>query len=124
MNWKALSKSRLGFVDELVVEADVELVVLRANTVRSGAGTHLPSGLEDGGKIKVSGLRRATLLVNLQHVGATNHLVDGTEAELGHDSTEIFREVVEEVDHLLGLAGKLGAKLRVLGGDTDRASVD
>jgi hypothetical protein len=39
-------------------------------------------------------------------------------------STKVFSHVIEEVDDLLGLAGELGAELRVLGGDTDRAGVD
>ena len=53
-----------------------------------------------------------------------NHLVDGPETKLGHDCTQLVGHVVEEVDDLLRLAGELRAKLRVLGGDTDRASVD
>ena len=52
-----------------------------------------------------------------------NHLVHGPEAKLSHDGTELVSYVVEEVDHMLRRAGKLLPQLRVLGGDTNRASI-
>jgi hypothetical protein len=120
---ETLGKSWFCLIDELIVESDVELVVLLANAVGSGTRTHLPGGLKDGGEIEVSSLGSPELLVDLQHIRTTNHLVDGAEAKFGHVATKFFRNVVEEVNDLFRLAGKLGAELRVLGGDTNRASV-
>ncbi len=111
---ETLGESRLGHVDELVVEVDVELVVLGAHTVGRSAGPHLPSRLQDGAEVEVGCLRGTTLLVDLEHVSATNHLVDGPEAELGHVTTRVLHNVVEEVDDLLGLAGELRTQLWVL----------
>jgi hypothetical protein len=53
----------------------------------------------------------------------TNHLVDGSETELGHDGSELVGNIVEEVDDVLGSSSELLAKLRILGSDTNRASV-
>lgn len=71
----------------------------------------------------MSGLGSTEALVDLEHVCAPDHLVDGPEAKLRHVPAELFREVVEEVDDVLRLACEFGTKLRVLRGNTDGASV-
>ena len=72
----------------------------------------------------MSRLRSTKLIVHLEHIGPSNHLVDRAEAQLGHIPTELFGEVVEEVNDVLGLSSKLRAKLRVLRGDTNRAGIN
>jgi hypothetical protein len=52
-----------------------------------------------------------------------NHLVDGPVAELGHNSTQLVGNVVEEVDDMFGRTLEFLAKLGVLSGDTNGASV-
>ena len=59
-----------------------------------------------------------------QALGASHHLVDGTEAEAGHDAADFFGNGVKEVDHVLRLALELGAQSVVEGGDTYRAVVE
>jgi len=108
----------------LVVEAEVELVVLRDGLVGRHARAHLPRRLEQRRQVEARRLGVAQRLVHLEEVGAAHHLVDGAEAELGHDAAQLFGDVVEEVDDVLGLSRELGAKRRVLGGDADRAGVE
>ena len=81
------------------------------------------SRFEDGRQVEVLGLGRPQALVDLEHLAAADHLVDGPKAELGHDLTKLLGHEVEEVDDLLWLASELGAELRVLGCDTDRTGV-
>ena len=59
-----------------------------------------------------------------QALGSADHLVDGAEAQAGHDAADLFGNGVEEVDDILGLALELGTKTVVEGGDTDRAVVE
>lgn len=72
------------------------------------------SRFEDGRQVEVLGLGRPQALVDLEHLAAADHLVDGPEAELGHDLTKLFGHEVEEVDDLLWLSGELGPKQGVL----------
>ena len=53
-----------------------------------------------------------------------DHLVDGAEAQLGHDLAQFLGDEEEVVDHVLGRAGEALAQFRVLGGDADRAGVE
>jgi hypothetical protein len=53
----------------------------------------------------------------------TNHFIDGSEPKLGHDSTKLVRNVIEEINDMLWGALELLAELGILSGDTDRASV-
>ena len=123
MDGQAFGEGRFGLVNELVVEADVELVILRAHTVGSCTTAHLPCGLEDRREIEMRRLRRAKLLINLEHISATNHLVDGTEAELGHVSTKVFSKIVEEINDLLRLPCKFRSQLWILGSNANRTCV-
>jgi hypothetical protein len=99
-------------------------VVLGTSLVRGRSRAHLPRGLEYGTKVDVGRLRVAHAVVNLEHVCATDHLVDGAETELGHDTTQLLCNVVEEIDDMLGLACELRSELRILSSNADRASVD
>ena len=63
------------------------------------------------------------VLIHLQVFDAADHLVDRTEAQLGHDGPHVFGQEAEEVDDVLGVAIEALAQLGVLGGDADRAGV-
>jgi hypothetical protein len=62
-------------------------------------------------------------LAHLEAVHLPDHLVEGAEAELGHQLAHLFGDEEEVVDDVLGLAGEALAQLRVLGGDAHRAGV-
>ena len=63
-------------------------------------------------------------LVGLQTLDMADHFVDRPETEFGHDLAEVVGDESEIVHHGLGVTGELGAQLRVLGGDADRAGVE
>jgi hypothetical protein len=54
----------------------------------------------------------------------SDHLVEGAEAERGHDLADFLRDEEEVVDHVLGLTGEALAQDRVLRRDADRAGVE
>lgn len=118
-------------------------MLLRLDLVRRDPRAHLPCRLEERRQVEACRLGVAERVVDLEHVGAADHLVDGAEAELGHDGTQLLGDVVEEVDDVLceswewsviisrrqvqhakrtGLALELGTEFGNLGGDTDRAA--
>jgi hypothetical protein len=118
-----LLESKLRLRDKLVVETDMELVVLLADVVGGNARTEGVGRCQDEGKIDVLGLSIAEVVTNAQNLSTANHLVNGTETKLGHDSTKLVGDVVEEVDNVLRGTLELASQLGVLGGNTDRASV-
>lgn len=69
------------------------------------------------------GFRGTEGVVDDQVLGSTNHLIDSSESKLGHDASELFDDVVEEVDDLFGLTSEFGTESRVLGSNTDGTSV-
>ena len=99
------------------------LVVLGLNSVGGNIGSHQVCRLENRRQVEQSSLGCSERFVDAKLVGSTNHLVDGSETEFGHDGSQFFDDVVEEVDDLLGLTGELGSESGVLGSDTDRAGV-
>ncbi len=56
-------------------------------------------------------------------VAAADHLLEGAEAELGHQLAHFLGDEAHEVDDVLRLAGELGPQPRVLRGHADRAGV-
>ena len=58
-----------------------------------------------------------------QTIGATYHVVDTLEAQLGHDFTSILCHHKQIVDHVFGFTGKLGSEFWVLSGYANGASV-
>ncbi|GFZ47935.1 hypothetical protein JCM24511_05682 [Saitozyma sp. JCM 24511] len=123
LHGETLGDGRLGLVDEFVVETDVQLVVLGTDSVSGHIGAHEVSRLENRRQVEVLGLGRTESLVHTEVIGATDHLVDGAETELGHDGTKLLDDIVEKVDDLLRLASKFGTERGVLRGDTDGAGV-
>jgi hypothetical protein len=116
-------KSKLGLGDKLVVETDVQTMILFAHVEGSNTRAEGVCRSQDQGQIDVLGLSSAEVITDAKDLAVTNHVVDGPEAKLGHDGTELVSNVVEEVNDVLGCTGELLSELRVLGSDTDRASV-
>ncbi len=98
-------------------------MVLRSDSVRRSIGTHEMSRLENRGKVEMLSFGCPQDLIDYEHLGSTDHLVNGPESQLGHDLSKLLDDVVEEVDNLFGLTSELGAKSGILSGDTNGASV-
>ena len=60
---------------------------------------------------------------HLDALRASDHLVDGAEAELGHVLTHFLGNEAHEIDDVLRIAGELLAQLGILRGDADRAGI-
>ena len=122
--WQTLLQRHLRLGDELVVQTYVKLVILLAYVVGSNAGSQRVRWCEDEREVDVLGLGAAKILSNLEHFGAADHLIHGTEAELGHDRPQLVSEVVEEVDDMLRRALELGPQLGILSGYAYWAGVE
>ncbi len=62
--------------------------------------------------------------LNVEHVDAAYHFVDGAESEIRHVLPKLFGDEEKEIDYVLGLTLELLAQLRILRGDADRTSVE
>lgn len=96
-------------------------MVLGSDPVGGGARSHLVCRLEHVREVDVLGLGGSERLVDLEDFAVTDHFVDRSETETGHDDSKLLGDHVEEVDDLLGLSGELGSKEGVLSGDSDGA---
>jgi hypothetical protein len=121
---KTLLQSKLRFSNELVVKTSVETVVLFADIVGGHTRAKRVSRGENKREVNLLLLRGAGVVPDLEKLGTTNHLVDGADTQLGHDSTQLIGDIVEEVDDVFGGTLELLAEFRVLSGNTDRASVE
>ena len=52
-----------------------------------------------------------------------HHFVDGSEAKLCHNGSQLVRDVVKEVNNMFRSTLELGTELRVLSSNADRAGV-
>ena len=93
---QTLLESQLGLGDELVVETDVKLVVLLANIVCRNTRAQGVSGSKNQRQVDVLGLCVPEILADLKHLSVTHHLVDSPVSELGHDSSQLVGNVVED----------------------------
>src|SRR5581483_7197333 len=78
---------------------------------------------EDGAEIETTRLPMLDSFAHLDAVHAADHLVHAPETELRHQQSNLFGHEEEVVDDILGLALEFGSKGRVLGGDSDGASI-
>ena len=88
-----------------------------------GAAELAGRGRQHVGQVHLVGLPVAGHLHLAQALGVADHLVDGTEAQFGHDLAQLLGHEHHEVHHVLGLAGEAAAQLAVLRGDAHRAGV-
>ena len=61
--------------------------------------------------------------LRFEAVGAADHLLDGAEAELGHELADLGGNERHEIDDVFGLAGESRAEAWVLGGNAHRTGV-
>src|SRR5262249_13848552 len=101
----------------------VQFVVLLTDVVGRNAGADRVRRRQDEGQINVLRLRSSEIISNFQKFSPANHLIDRPQTKLGHDCTELVRNVIEEVDDVFGSAQKLFPKNRVLRSDANGASV-
>ncbi|CAF3597842.1 unnamed protein product [Fusarium graminearum] len=121
--WKALVESQLGLGDQLVVKSDVKLVVLLSDIEGGNARSELVSRGQEKRQVDVGCLVSSKVIAHLENLYMSNHLIDGTEAKLGHNGSKLVGDIVEEVDDMLGGASELLSELRVLSSDTNGAGV-
>ena len=117
LNGRSAQRQQLGDVQRLV---DAMVLDHLAVTPHFRAGFRL---VEDLAEVDALGLPVLDGLAGLEPVGATHHLGNGAEAQLGHDLADLLGDEAHEVDRVLRFAGEALAQFRVLGGDTDRAGV-
>ena len=60
----------------------------------------------------------------LQHVGTSNHFIDSSKTQLGHQFSEFFCNKKEIVDDVFRLSSKLFAQFRILSGNTNRTGIE
>ncbi len=87
----------------LAVERLVQFVVLQllAEAFHERRNVRL---VEDAGEIEPLGFPMLDGLAHFQLVAAADHVVEGAEAELGHDFAHFLGDEAHEIDHVLGLA--------------------
>ena len=98
----ALLQRRLGQVEELHVQRQVEAVILRLRAVGAHIGVWLLNRREDGAEIDAVSLPVINGLLHLQRVHPTNHFVDRTEAQLRHQLTRLLGHHEQVVHHVIG----------------------
>src|SRR5213078_3825320 len=109
--------------DDLVVERLLEAVVLWLDAAPGDRGRHV-RGVEYLRQVHALRLPVPRDVAHVEHVDAPDHVVDGADAERGHDLAQLLGDEHHEVDHVLGLALELPPQHRVLGRDADRAGVE
>src|ERR1022692_1306121 len=111
-----------GLGDEPMIEGLIEAVILGLHfAARHTRGQR--GHIEDRGEIDALGLPMSIGDGGVEALDAANHFIDGAEAEFGHVLANLVGEEEEEVDYVLRLAGKASSQDGVLGGNTDRTSV-
>jgi hypothetical protein len=101
----------------------MQTVILLSDVEGCDTGAESVCWCQDERQVDVLCLGCPEIVTDAQELAVAHHIVDGAEAQLGHDGTELVGDVVEEVDNVLGRTGKLLPKLRVLSGNANRASV-
>ena len=80
-------------------------------------------GCENQGKVDVLSLVGTEVLAYSQALCVANHFIDSSETKLCHDSSQLVRNVIKEVDDVLWCSLELLAELRVLGSDTNGTGI-
>ena len=80
--------------------------------------------IEDIAEVEATRLPVVDGLARLEPIDAPDHFFDLAEAQLRHDLAHILGNEAHEIDHVFRLAGEALTQPRILGRDTDRASVE
>ena len=75
------------------------------------------------GQVDAAGLPAVDVGVLLQHLDLADHLLEGGEAQAGHELADLLGHRQQVAHHVLGLALEAVAQHGVLGGDAHRAGV-
>ena len=110
---------RLTACNEVPIEHVVQAVILFAHTPTRDAGRQLRH-LQQRREVEATRLPLIHRCVDIETVGATDHLVHRPETEFSHQLTHLLRDEREEILDELGLAGKVLPQPRVLRRNTDR----
>ncbi len=109
-------------VKQLFVERAFQAVVLLDQAAPAHAGGHVRTR-KHRGEIQAAGFPMIHVLALSKAIRPADHFVNGAEAELRHDLSQVLCQEKEEIDHVLGLPLELLAQFGVLGGHADRAGV-
>mmetsp|Transcript_9325 Transcript_9325/g.18389 ORF Transcript_9325/g.18389 Transcript_9325/m.18389 type:complete len:622 (-) Transcript_9325:3164-5029(-) len=110
--------------NEGVVKDSLKFVVLEHVVVWDSVRVEVGGRLQETREVETLGLVVELCLVDAEHVSASNHLLVCAESKESHVRANVLSKELEEVHHVLRLANKLGAELRVLGCDTDGTCVE
>ena len=116
-------QGRARLIDQLIIQGLVEAVVLDLAVEERDIGIDIGLG-EDAGEIQTLGLPVVDRFGGVEPVHASDHLIEGMEAQFGHNLAHFLGDEGEIVDDVFGLAGEPLAQFRVLGGDAGRAGVE
>ena len=108
--------------DQFVIESLFESMILRLYAV-AGNTAGQRRIVENRRKIDASRLPVINRRLRVEHVHATDHVVDLAEAQLRHVLPHLLGNKEEEIDYVLGLAGELLAQRRILRGNSHRTSI-
>ena len=79
--------------------------------------------VENVGEVEPLGFPVFDGFTRFEFVGASNHFVEGADAEFGHDFAHFLGDEVHEVDHMLRITSELGTQFGILCCDADRTGV-
>ena len=112
-----------GLPDELVVEGAFEPVVLLLAVVDRDPGGRLRL-VQDAREVEPARLGVLDRAPHVEALRLAHHVLEPPEPELRHQLAHLLGDEEEVVDDVLGLAGELRAKGRVLGRHPHRAGVE
>mmetsp|Transcript_25073 Transcript_25073/g.71595 ORF Transcript_25073/g.71595 Transcript_25073/m.71595 type:complete len:271 (-) Transcript_25073:2963-3775(-) len=121
--WCSLLKRVHCLLDQNIILGNVKPVVLTLQVANSSIGVELGCRCEQRAEVKISALVVSSLLVVLQVLSLSDHLLHRTVSELGHDFADLFCEQEKVVHDMFRLSGELLSKFLVLSGNTDWTSV-
>lgn len=101
----------------------MQAMVLLADIVCRNTRAERVSRGENEGEVDSRLLGRPDIVPDLEKLGTPDHLVDGADPQPGHDSAHLVGDVIKEVDHVFRRTLEFGTEMRILGGDTNGASV-
>ena len=78
---------------------------------------------QNGRKVQPMGFPVINRVPYAEFVDPADHFIDGAEAELRHVIAHFLGDEAEIIDHVLWLAGELGAQTRILRGDANRTGI-
>jgi hypothetical protein len=119
----AIVECRAGLLKDLNVERRVEPVILRLQaTARDATGKSRE--VKDSGEIEAASFPMSIEIANIEHVDASDHLIEGAETHGRHVFTNLRCKEEKEIDDVLRLSAEALAKYRILGGYADRARIE